>query len=186
MVLVGIAFQAMLVAVISYLLTRATLYDARNAQVWLVGSLNAVSWSVVAPLAVALAVLVPVTAYAGRLLGWLDLGDDAAKALGLPVERTRLTLIIAGTALAAAATAAAGPIAFVALAAPQLCRRLARAPGALILPSGVMGALLLSAGDFAAQRVYPATQLPVGVLTGVIGGAYLCWLLAHDWISGRS
>ena len=49
-----------------------------------------------------------------------------------------------------------------------------------------MGAFLLSASDFAAQRVIPSTQLPVGVMTGVIGGAYLCWLLAHEWKSGRS
>jgi iron complex transport system permease protein len=185
LILVGIGISAMLGSVTSYLLTRASLYDAQDAQVWLIGSLNGVGWNVVVPLVIALAVLAPVTVIAGRLLAWMELGDESAKALGIPVERTRLTLLVAATALAAAATAAAGPIAFVALAAPQLCRRLTRTPGPLIVPAAFMGAFLLSASDFAAQRVVPSTELPVGIMTGVIGGAYLCWLLAHEWKTGR-
>lgn len=186
LILVGIGISAMLGSITSYLLTRATLYDAQNAQIWLIGSLNAIGWNVVWPLAVALVVLTPIAVIAGRTLNWMELGDETAKALGVPVERTRLTLIITATALAAAATAAAGPIGFVALAAPQLCRRLTPTSGALVAPAAVMGALLLSASDLGAQHVVPSTQLPVGVMTGVIGGAYLCWLLAHEWKTGRS
>jgi len=186
LVLVGIGVSAVLTSFTSYLLTRASLYDAQNAQVWLIGSLNAVGWSVVGPLAVALAVLAPVTVVAGRTLGWMEMGDESAKALGVPLERTRLVLVVAATGLAAAATATAGPIGFVALAAPQLCRRLTRSSGALVVPAAFMGALLLAASDFAAQRVIPSTPLPVGVATGVIGGGYLCWLLAHEWKAGRS
>lgn len=186
LILIGIGISAMLGSVTSYLLTRASLYDAQGAQVWLIGSLNGIGWNVVAPLAIALVVLAPVTVIAGRTLNWMEMGDEAARALGVPVERTRLTLVVTATALAAAATAAAGPVSFVALAAPQLCRRLTRTTGALVVPAAFMGAFLLSASDFAAQRVIPSTQLPVGVMTGVIGGAYLCWLLAHEWKSGRS
>ncbi len=186
LILVGIGISAMLASFTSYLLTRASLYDAQNAQVWLIGSLNAIGWNVVAPLFIALVVLTPIVIVAGRTLGWMEMGDDVARALGVPVERTRLVLIVAATALAAAATAAAGPVGFVALAAPQLCRRLTRSSGALVVPAAFMGALLLSASDFGAQRVVPSTALPVGVMTGVIGGAYLCWLLAHEWKSGKS
>jgi len=186
LVLVGIGVSAVLTSVTSYLLTRASLYDAQSAAVWLVGSLNGLGWNVVTPLAIALLVLTPVVVAAGRTLGWIEMGDDAAKSLGVPVERTRLLLVVVGTALAAAATAAAGPIAFVALAAPQLCRRLTRSSGALVVPSAFMGALLLCSSDFAAQRVIPSTELPVGIATGVIGGAYLCWLLSHVWRTGRS
>lgn len=186
LILIGIGTGAVLSSLTSYLLTRATLYDAQNAQVWLIGSLNAIGWDVVGPLATALAILTPLTLILGRALGWIELGDESARGLGVPVERTRLLLVVAATALCAAATAAAGPIAFVALAAPQLCRRLIRAPGALIGASGVMGALLLAASDFGAQRVVPATSVPVGVMTGVLGGAYLCWLLAHGWKARRS
>ncbi|MFJ3957615.1 FecCD family ABC transporter permease [Arthrobacter sp. NPDC090010] len=186
LILIGIGAGAVLESVTAYLLTRATLYDAQNAQIWLIGSLNAVSWEVVGPLAGALLILTPVVLFLGRDLGWMELGDGSAKGLGVPVERTRLLLVITATALCAAATAAAGPIGFVALAAPQLCRRLVRAPGALIGPAGFMGALLLSASDFGAQRIVPTTSLPVGVMTGLLGGAYLCWLLAHQWKARRS
>ncbi|MEU4085031.1 FecCD family ABC transporter permease [Streptomyces aureus] len=177
LVLVGIGISAMLTSLTAWLLTRASLYEAQDAQIWLIGSLNSVTWSVVTPLAVALAVLVPVTVLASRSLGWLELGEDTARGLGVPVGRARLVLAVVATALAAATTAAVGPIAFVALAAPHLCRRLVRSPGALVVPAGFMGALLLIGSDFAAQRVLPETELPVGAMTGVLGGLYLCRLL---------
>lgn len=176
-VLVGIGVSAMLTSLTAYLLTRASLYEAQDAQLWLIGSLNSTTWSLVTPLALALAVLTPVTVGAARTLGWLELGEDTARGLGVPVGGTRLLLALAATALAAAATAAVGPITFVALAAPQLCRRLVRSPGALVVPAAFMGALLLSASDFAAQRVLPSTELPVGAMTGILGGLYLCRLL---------
>ncbi len=186
LVLVGIGVTAILTSVTSWLLTRASLYDAENAQVWLIGSLNAVGWEVVRPLVLALAVLLPVTVLAGRPLALMEMGEETARNLGVRLGAARLLLIVVGTALAAAATAAAGPIAFVALAAPQLVRRLTHAPTTPLLPSAVMGALLLAASDLAAQRLVPQTQMPVGVMTGLVGGAYLCWLLAHEWRTGRS
>jgi iron complex transport system permease protein len=87
--------------------------------------------------------------------------------------------------LAGAGTAAAGPISFVALTAPQLARRLTRSPGPNLLPSALMGAALLVAADWASQRLFGADQLPVGVLTGVLGGGYLVWLLAVERRTGR-
>ncbi|MFJ8487712.1 FecCD family ABC transporter permease [Streptomyces sp. NPDC094038] len=176
-VLVGIGIGAMLTSLTAYLLTRASLYEAQDAQIWLIGSLNSASWSVVAPLAAAVGVLTPVTVLAARALNWLELGADTARGLGVPLGRARLVLAVAATALAAATTAAVGPITFVALAAPQLCRRLVRAPGPMVVPAAFMGALLLTASDFAAQRVLPSTELPVGAVTGVLGGLYLCRLL---------
>ncbi|MYU02646.1 iron chelate uptake ABC transporter family permease subunit [Streptomyces sp. SID8366] len=185
-VLIGIGVSAMLTSLTAYLLTRASLYEAQDAQIWLIGSLNSASWSVVTPLAAALAVLVPVTVVASRALHWLELGEDTARGLGVPVGRARILLAVAATALAAATTAAVGPITFVALAAPHLCRRLVRSPGAPVVPAGFMGALLLTASDFAAQRVLPGTELPVGALTGVLGGLYLCRVLVTRRRAGRA
>lgn len=176
-VLVGIGISAMLTSLTAYLLTRASLYQAQDAQIWLIGSLNSASWSVVTPLAIILAVVVPVAVPATRALSWLELGEDTARGLGVSLGRTRLVLAVAATVLAAATTAAIGPVTFVALAAPQLCRRLVRSPGPLVVPSAFMGALLLTASDFAAQRVLPRTELPVGAMTGVLGGLYLCHVL---------
>ncbi|MEU6641181.1 iron chelate uptake ABC transporter family permease subunit [Saccharomonospora sp. NPDC046836] len=180
-VLMGIAINALAVATNSYLITRANLYDALTAQAWLVGSVNSRGWEHVTAAALALAVLLPVALYHARSLSMMELGDDSAKALGVGVQRSRAVLIVVSVLLAAFATAAAGPIAFVALAAPQLARRLTRASAPGLVSSALLGALLLTAGDLAIQQLFPTAQLPVGTATGCIGGLYLIWLLASEW-----
>ncbi|MDF2667606.1 MAG: ABC-type enterobactin transport system, permease component, partial [Microbacterium sp.] len=114
-----------------------------------------------------------------RALSRLELGDDAARALGIRVERARLGLVVCAVALTAVVTAAAGPIAFVALAAPQIARRLTRTAGIALVPSGLIGAVVLTASDIVAQHMLP-TPLPVGLVTVVVGGIYLVWLLIHE------
>ncbi|GIU86977.1 MAG: ABC transporter permease [Acidimicrobiia bacterium] len=179
LVLVGIGITAMLDAVVAYLLTRAEIYDAQRATLWLTGSLNGRSWEYVRPLCLALAVLVPVAIAASRSLRALELGDDCARALGVGVARAKLALSLAGAGLAAVATAAAGPVGFVALVAPQIARRLVgtRAPG--LVPAGLVGAAIVVYADLAARRLFAPTELPVGVLTAMIGAPYLLWLLAR-------
>jgi iron complex transport system permease protein len=186
LILVGIAVGAALTSVNSYLLTRARVDDAQQAAVWLIGSLNARSWTQVWPLAIGMLLLVPAALALGRGLDTLEMGDDAARALGVRVESTRGWLLVVGVGLTAAATAAAGPIGFVALAAPHLARRLTRAAGAGLVPAGLMGAVLLLVSDQAAQRLIPGVQLPVGVMTGAVGGLYLIGLLAMQWKRGRT
>jgi iron complex transport system permease protein len=181
LVLIGIGVSAMLFAANQYLITHANLHDAIAAQAWEVGGLNGRSWEHVIPVGVALAVLLPVTAYYCRRLGVLEMGDDAARALGVPVERSRLVLVMVSVTLAAIGTAAAGPISFVALAAPQIARRLAGTASAGPLSAGLAGAVLLMASDLGVQRLFSDIQLPVGIATGVLGGLYLAWLLGHEW-----
>ncbi|MFB4315546.1 FecCD family ABC transporter permease [Actinomadura sp. 21ATH] len=186
LVLVGIGIAAILTGVNGYLLTQAQITEAARAVLWLTGSLDGRDFGDAFPLAIALAVLVPlVLACCGRQLRMLEMGDDAASALGVPIGRVRLLLLGAAVLLVSFAAAAAGPVAFVALTAPQLARRLTRTPGPNLLPSLFMGAALMMAADFAGQRLFPGHQLPVGVVTGLIGGAYLVWLLAAQRRSGR-
>jgi iron complex transport system permease protein len=185
LVLVGIGVAAVVTAVNGYLLTKADLVDAARAVVWMTGSLNGRDWSQVWPLLVLCAVLIPLVLANARPLRMLEMGDDVAYALGVRVERTRMLLMVAAVLLTAAATAAAGPVGFVALTAPQLARRLTRSPGPNLLPSLAMGAALLVTADWAAQRAFGADQLPVGVVTGVLGGVYLLWLLATERRAGR-
>ncbi|MDG4862099.1 iron chelate uptake ABC transporter family permease subunit [Streptomyces sp. T-3] len=185
LVLVGIGMAAILTAVIGYLLTKAELVDAARAYTWLAGSLDGRDWAQVWPLFWLCVVLVPMALLYARPLRMLEMGDDVAYALGVRVERTRLVLMTCAVLLTAAATAAAGPVSFVALTAPQLARRLTRSPGANLVPSMLMGAALLIAADLASQRVFGAETLPVGVLTGVLGGVYLLWLLATERKAGR-
>jgi len=185
LVLIGIGVAAVLTGVNSYLLTRAQLMDAARAVLWLTGSLDGRGWDNARPLAAAMAVVVPVVLGLGRALRMIEMGDDAAFALGVRVERVRLVLLACAVVLASFAAAAAGPVSFVALTAPQLTKRMTRAPGPGLLPSMATGAALLVAADWGAQRLFTGHQLPVGVVTGVLGGGYLVWLLATERRAGR-
>jgi iron complex transport system permease protein len=185
LVLVGIGMSAVMTAVNGYLLTKADIVDAARATVWMTGSLDGRDWKQVWPLLVLCAVLVPVVLTYARPLRMLEMGDDVANALGVRVERTRLVLLVAAVLLTAAATAAAGPVGFVALTAPQLARRLTRSPGPNVVASMCMGAALLVTADWISQRAFGADQLPVGVVTGVVGGVYLLWLLVSERRAGR-
>ncbi|KOV72767.1 membrane protein [Streptomyces sp. NRRL WC-3723] len=185
LVLVGIGVNAVMTAVNGYLLTKADLVDATRAVVWMTGSLGGRGWEQVWPLLALCAVLVPLVLANGRGLRMMEMGDDISNALGVRVQRVRLVLMVCAVLLVAAATAAAGPVSFVALTAPQLARRLTRSPGPNLVPSLCMGATLLVAADWASQRAFGADQLPVGVVTGVLGGAYLLWLLVTERRAGR-
>ncbi|MGW1161027.1 FecCD family ABC transporter permease [Streptomyces sp. NPDC002513] len=196
LVLVGIGVSAIVTAVNGYLLTKADLVDAARAVVWMTGSLNGRGWDQVWPLLALCAVLVPIVLGQWRGLRMMEMGDDVAYALGVRVERVRVLLMVSAVLLTAGATAAAGPVGFVALTAPQLARRLtlprrrkgaggAPSPGPNLVASMVMGATLLIVADWAAQRVFGADQLPVGVVTGVLGGLYLLWLLVTERRAGR-
>lgn len=179
LVLVGIGITALLQAGVAYLLTRSNLYDAQRATVWLTGSLNGRGWEYVRPLTLALVVLVPVALVCTRSLRALELGDDTASALGVGLRRSKLGLTLSGAGLAAAATAAAGPVGFVALVAPQIARRLVGERAAGIIPAGLIGAAIMVFGDLLARRTFSPTELPVGVVTAIVGAPYLLWLLAR-------
>ncbi|MFI6878207.1 FecCD family ABC transporter permease [Streptomyces sp. NPDC050400] len=185
LVLVGIGVSAFVTAINGYLLTKADFVDAARATVWMTGSLNGRGWEQVWPLLILFAVLVPVVAAYGRPLRMLEMGDDAAGGLGIRVERTRLLLLTASVFLTSAATAAAGPVVFVALTAPQIARRLTRSPGPNLMAATWLGATLLIVADLVSQRAFGADQLPVGVVTGVVGGVYLLWLLVTERKAGR-
>lgn len=185
LVLVGIGVSAVVTALNGYLLTRSTLTEATQAVVWMTGSLSGRDWAQVWPLLWLCAVLVPLVLANGRGLRMMEMGDDVSNALGVRVERVRMLLLVAAVLLTATATAAAGPISFVALTAPQLARRLTRSPGPNLLPSLVMGAALMVVSDWISQKVFGADQLPVGVVTGVLGGVYLLWLLVTERKAGR-
>ncbi|MFF7043375.1 FecCD family ABC transporter permease [Streptomyces massasporeus] len=185
LVLVGIGVSAIVTAVNGYLLTKSNIVDAARAVVWMTGSLDGRDWDQVWPLLALTAVLVPLVLVNARGLRMMEMGDDVSYALGVRVERVRLLLMVAAVLLTASATAAAGPVSFVALTAPQLARRLTRSPGPNLLPSLCMGATLLVVADWVSQRAFGSEQLPVGVVTGVLGGVYLLWLLVGERRAGR-
>ncbi|WP_062204239.1 iron chelate uptake ABC transporter family permease subunit [Streptomyces sp. NBRC 109706] len=182
LIIVGIGVSALLTSVNSYLLVSLRLEEAIAAATWGAGSFHDVGWPEVWPVLIATALLLPAALLLTGRMRLLELGDDAARALGVPVERTRLAMLLVGVGLTAVVTAVAGPIAFVALVAPQLAIRLTRSGGIRPLPAAAMGALLLTCGDLIARTVVAPSQLPVGVVTVCLGGAYLVWLL---WSGAR-
>lgn len=180
LIIVGIALTAMLAAFNTWLIMRSDLELAMAAATWGAGTLNGMGWETIVPAGLATIALSIACGLFARDLGTLELGDDTAKALGVRNEPVRACLILLGVALVAVVTAAAGPIAFVALAAPQIGRRIARAQGTSLLAAAGVGALLLVAADLVAQHALGDIQLPVGVVTVCIGGIYLIWLLIHE------
>jgi len=178
LVLVGVGVNAVAVAITSWLLVVANINQATQATVWLTGSLDGRDWAHVVPVAVALALLVPTGLRLSFGLGALALGDDTASALGVRVNRYRVALGLVALTLAAVATASAGPIGFVALVVPQICQRLVGASTPPLVTSAVYGALLTVSADLIARTALPA-ELPVGIVTAVLGAPYLLYLLGR-------
>ncbi len=185
LILIGIGIAAMLDSVVAYVIVRAASWDLQTAMRWLAGSLNGAAWDQLLPLALAAAVCVPMLLVQGRNLSLMQLGDDAAVALGVRAERTRILAIVAAVALIAFATAAAGPIAFVAFLSGPIAARIVGPGGSLMVPAALVGALLVLLADFAGQFAF-GTRYPVGVITGVLGAPYLVYLLVRTNRSGGS
>ncbi|ROS28030.1 iron chelate uptake ABC transporter family permease subunit [Cellulomonas sp. PhB150] len=182
-ILVGIGVGALMESVTSYLISRAEVKDARAAVAWLVGSSGLAGPTQIAVLGVAVVVLLPTAALLGRRLTVLELGDDTARGLGLDVETCRRLLMLVAVVLVALATAAAGPVAFVALMAGPLATRLLAGAGSGVVASACVGALIMLVADLLAQHALH-TPLSTGVVTGLIGAPYLVWLLIATNRSG--
>lgn len=181
-VLVGIGVAAALSALISYLLTRLSLQSAGDALHWMIGSLSSSTWDRAAVLGGALLVLIPVLALLVTRLRILQLGDDTATSLGLPVPRTRVALVLVAVALTALTVAVTGPLSFVAFLAGPIAQRLAGRPSFPL--AAVVGAVIVLLADVIGQNLIPGTELPAGVVTGALGAPVLLWMIARTSTTG--
>jgi iron complex transport system permease protein len=184
-VLIGVGIAAAANSLVAWLLVIGDVNDAGRAAAWLAGSLNARAWSDAVPVLLAVVLLVPVAMMFNRDLSALVLGDDVASSLGVRVARVRLALLIIATVLAAMATAGAGPIAFVALVAPQIAQRLTRMERPPLLTTAMLGALFVVLADLVARNGLQWLQvgpyeLPVGVVTAAAGAPYLLHLIGRQ------
>ncbi|WP_438433701.1 FecCD family ABC transporter permease [Gorillibacterium sp. sgz500922] len=176
LILVGIGIQAMLDAVISYLLLVSAQQDIPAALRWLSGSLNGSQMRELPPLAITVLVLAPVVIALGKRLDLLELGEQAASTLGVNTDKTRLALIVSSVGMIAMATAATGPIAFVSFLAGPIAKRLVGVGFSNVIPAGLVGVNLVLAADLIGQFAF-AVRYPVGVVTGLLGAPYLIYLL---------
>ncbi|MEZ5085411.1 MAG: iron chelate uptake ABC transporter family permease subunit [Tessaracoccus sp.] len=177
-IVVGIGVSLFLGAFNTWLLTTMRVERAISAASWGSGSLLDIAWSHTIPVIIAVVIAVPALMMGETDMRMMEMGDDIGRGLGVNTDRVRVRMLLIAVALVAVVTASAGPIAFVALAAPQLAMRLGGTPGVRIIPSAALGGLLLLASDMVARTILAPTQLPVGVVTLCVGGAYLVWLLA--------
>ncbi|GAB19184.1 putative iron-siderophore ABC transporter permease protein [Gordonia effusa NBRC 100432] len=175
-VLVGVGITWLLQALTSYLLTRASVTDVAEAQHWLVGSVSQAVWADVWPALIAVVIGIGVVSSLSSTIGVYSLGTDVARGLGVATNRTTAIILLTAVVVAALSVSAAGPIAFVALLAPQVTMRLAgtATPGPII--SGLTGSVLVLAADLLCRTVLPS-GLPVGIVTAALGGPFLVYLM---------
>ena len=176
LVLIGVGMTWMLQALTAYLLTRAAIADVGRAQVWLVGSVSSTSWSSVWPILAGVAVASAVVVALAPQLDALSLGQDIARGLGVRTAAVSATVLLVAVLVSALAVSAAGPIAFVALLAPQIAMRVMRTPVPTPLASGAVGSVLVLGGDLLCRTLLPS-GLPVGIVTAAVGGPFLIYLM---------
>jgi len=185
LILVGIAVSAMLESIIAYVLSQAPAWNLQEAMRWLTGSVNGAQMGQVLPLLLALAVFGGLLVSRTKDLEALRLGEDMAAALGVRVGITRIMIIIGAVGVIASATAVTGPIAFVAFLSGPIAARLIGNGGSLLIPSALIGALLVLGGDYVGQFLLPS-RYPVGVVTGALGAPYLIFLIVRVNRTGGS
>lgn len=179
LILIGIGLAAMLQSVTAYLLMRAPSWTLQEALRWMTGSVNGAQLDQALPLLIALLLFGGLLLSRSRDLETLRMGDDIAAGLGVRLATTRIIIVISAVALVAFATAVSGPIAFVAFLSGPIASRLMGRNGSLLIPSALVGALLVLLGDYAGQFLLPA-RYPVGIVTGVLGAPYLVYLILRD------
>ncbi|MBK0331610.1 iron chelate uptake ABC transporter family permease subunit [Brachybacterium sp. MASK1Z-5] len=180
LIIVGIAVSAMLASANTWFSVKAALDVSMQAAVWGAGTLTGLRWGGLAAVGMGGALLLLTLPWLSRWMRALELGDDTAAVLGVRTEVAKAVLVVVGVVLTSMVTAVAGPIAFIALAAPQIARRLRRSGSFDPIGSGLVGMLLLGGADLIAQHAVPGGRLPVGAVTVCIGGGYLVWLLLRE------
>ena len=183
-ILMGIGVAALCNAAVTYLLERMSMGQASSATVWMVGSLSIANWDRIGILLISLLVLLPFVLWGINHLKTSAVGDDLAHGLGVPVGFIRWYYIALGVLLAAIATAATGPIAFVAFVAGPIARRIMGGRHT-ILGASLVGATIVVLADFVAANLFPSISFPVGILTGAMGAPLLIWLLVQNQKEGK-
>jgi iron complex transport system permease protein len=180
LLLIGMAVNAIAGAAIGLLLFVSTDQELRTVVFWTLGSLGSATWHDVlaaAPFVLAGVVVVP---FLARDLNLFALGEDEARHLGVDTERVRLAVIALAALATGAAVAVAGIVAFVGLIVPHLVRLVAGPDNRIVLPvSALAGAALLVLADLVSRTVAVPRELPLGVMTALLGGPFFLWLVAR-------
>lgn len=175
LVLIGIVLTALMQATILYLISRAEITDAQAATFWLHGSLGLASWERTIPAVIVAVFIIPVLRWLGFILSAISLGAELAQGLGRRFSLEQCRLLGIAIILTSVAVSAAGPVGLIAFVGPQIALRIFRCTTPPLLTSGLMAALLLLAADVTVQLL--PTELPVGLVTSLLGGLFLIYIL---------
>jgi len=177
LLLAGVAVSMFLTAVQTYLQQRSA-QDLQQVYSWLLGSLSGATWQQAVEILPYAAVSVAVVLLHGRQLDVLSVGDEEARALGVHPGRVRLIVVAACALAAASAVAVSGLIGFVGIVVPHIVRRLAGTSYRLVLPLSLLaGAGFLVLADTLARTVLSPAELPIGVVTALVGSPLFVWIL---------
>ncbi|NDK99057.1 FecCD family ABC transporter permease [Photorhabdus bodei] len=176
-VISGIAIAALCMAFVNFAISNVRLEQAQQLASLLHGSLANRRWQDVGLIYGTMILFVPLLLWLGRQLNYVNLGYEVANTLGVPVRIIQLMSLSLAVILASMAVLVVGPVAFIALSAPQIARRLVRAKGTALFCSALVGALLLLASDLMTLLLPTSARLPIGVITAGVGGVYLMYLL---------
>ena len=176
MILTGIGIQAMLQAVINFIILKTSNYNIADALRWLSGSLNGVRINDVSSFGFIVVICVAVIVACERDLQVLGLGEELPVTLGMNTVQSRRFLIYSAVILCAGTTAVTGPLSSVAFMSGHIAGRLLKTGGAGTVHAGCIGAILVLVSEAAGQFAF-STRYPVGVITGIIGAPYLIYLL---------
>jgi iron complex transport system permease protein len=177
LLLAGVAVGLFLAAVQTFILQRSA-QDLQQVYYWLLGSVSGATWQQVAEILPYAAISVAIVLLHGRHLDVLSVGDEEARALGMPPGRVRLIVVAACALAAASAVAVSGLIGFVGIVVPHVVRRLAGTSYRHVLPLSLLaGAGFLVLADTLARTMVAPAELPIGVVTALVGSPVFVWIL---------
>ncbi|WP_242520693.1 FecCD family ABC transporter permease [Halomonas litopenaei] len=178
-IVAGIGVGAIFGAVTQLMLSRAAIDVANAAYPWTVGTLNARPAGAVQVLGVGLLVLVPLALWLSRSLALMRFSDAVATGLGAPLKRRRAQVLVVSVALTALAVSVAGPVGMVGLLGPEVARHLCGNRQVPLLGAGLAGAMVMVVADLVGRLLLSPLELPVGIVTAVVGGPWLIWILVR-------
>ncbi|WP_338088843.1 iron chelate uptake ABC transporter family permease subunit [Nocardioides daphniae] len=181
LVLIGIGVWYGTISLSTFLLVRSNPWDTPRIYTWLSGSTYGRSWEQVVPVAIALAVALPLALVVRRELDLLALDEDTPRLVGIPLEKVRLLVLVTAAVLTAMAVSAVGVVGFVGLVAPHVARALVGGRSVRVVPVAVLvGALLLVLADTIGRMAISPAQVPAGLVVALIGAPYFVYLLARS------
>jgi ABC-type Fe3+-siderophore transport system permease subunit len=177
MLLIGVVTNTVYLSFILFIQTIVELTRLHGLRIWMIGSIPLEAYGVIAPVGCVTVAGIAALALHGRDLNLMSAGEDAARALGVGVERTRIVLVTLASLITALVVAVTGPIGFVGLIVPHVARLACGPDHRLLVPAAALsGAIFLAAADTAARTLMAPTELPVGVITALCGGPFFLWL----------